>query len=153
MQGKGTPASTDFEDVIVRSQPQFTADPIELLDLGLFERVVGMLVDRARIDHIAIQEQAEEIVAQIVVRLNIAAAAHDRIAIHPMAQPVKETVGERKKRVAAFQFRKITCGQTHDGHWVRRRPVAVHIGISGGIVATPQHSREETFVVYGDRSP
>ncbi len=84
------------------------------------------------------------------MRLNIAAAAHDRIAIHPMPQPVEEAVGERKKRVAAFQFRKIARGQTHHGDWVRRRPVAVHVGISGGIVATPQHSGKETLVVYGD---
>src|SRR5271165_6826845 len=105
MQGKCTPPGTDFEDVVVGSQTQFTADPIEFLDLRFFERIVCVPVDSARIDHIAIQEQAEEIIAQIIVRLNIATAADDRIAIHPMAQPVKETVDERKKRIAALKLR------------------------------------------------
>ena len=37
VQRKRTPSGTDFEDVIVRSQTQFAADPVELLHLGFFE--------------------------------------------------------------------------------------------------------------------
>ncbi len=70
-----------------------------------------------------------------------------------MAYPVEEAVGERKKRIAAFQLGKIARGQAHHGDRVWRRPVAVHVGISGGIVATPQHSGKETFIVDGDGSP
>jgi hypothetical protein len=47
-------------------------------DLGFFERIVGVPEDGAGIDHVPVQKEAEEIIAQIVVRLNITAAAHDR---------------------------------------------------------------------------
>ena len=147
VQRKGAPARADFENTIFRSQTQLAADPVELLHLGLFQGIAGVAVDRAGVDHIPVEKEAEEIVAQVVVRLNIAAAARHRIAVHAMAQPMEEAACQGRQGVAAFQFGKIARGQAHHRHRIRRGPISVNVGISGGIVASPQHAGKEALVV------
>ena len=153
VQRKGSPTSTDFEDVIFGSQAQLATDPVELLLLGFFERIIGVLVNRAGVDHVAVQKEAEEIVVQVVVRLDIAAAASQRIAVQSMTHPMEEAADQGKKRIASFELGKIVSAKAYHRNGIWRGPVAIDIGIPRCIVTSPQNPGKETLVVNGNGRP
>jgi hypothetical protein len=71
---------------------------------------VGVAIQGARISHIPIQKHAEEIVAQISVLVDVAAASGDGIPLDAMAHLMKQAIRDRKQRAAAFEFTQVAPG-------------------------------------------
>jgi hypothetical protein len=72
---------------------------------------LGVAVYRRGIDHPAIQPEAVEFVAEIVMRLDIPAASRGRVRVDPVRDPVEETKGQEarqsvhhRRSVARAQF-------------------------------------------------
>src|SRR5690606_5814433 len=104
------PAAADVEEGLARTQPQLAADQVELVPLRLLERVGPVAEVRARIDHLAVEKQRVEGVADIVVKLNevlvlAASAAPGRVA-------APELVADRRRAVARqYQGQRVAPGE------------------------------------------
>src|SRR6202040_3798194 len=70
-----SPATSDLQHAVARPNAQLAAGLLEFFQLGDFERVLSASEVCARIEHLGIEEQSVELVSQIVVGLNVAAAA------------------------------------------------------------------------------
>ncbi|MNT08478.1 hypothetical protein D3C86_1370800 [compost metagenome] len=82
----------------------------------------GFVENRRGIEHRGIEPLPVELVAKIVMRLDIAAAATSGVGIQPVCKPVDETHGQ----AAAHRPCKclaILSGETDERCQVRRRPV------------------------------
>ncbi len=93
---EAAPAGADFEHVVLRSQLEFPADAIELADLCLLQSIVGAFVISARVGQAAVQEEAIEVVAQVVVIRDIATAAGLRVTAAAMLDKVSEPAEGRQ---------------------------------------------------------
>ena len=67
-------------------QPGPGGDDGVLVALGSGQGLVGAGEDRARVRHRLVEEQAIEVVSEVVVRLDVAAAATDRVPPRPVGQ-------------------------------------------------------------------
>ena len=67
----GAPAAADVEQRHARLQAELAEGQVDLGDLGLFERHVVALEVRAAVGLRRIQEEPEEVVGQVVVRLDV----------------------------------------------------------------------------------
>ena len=71
MQSHCAPAGSDFQNMISRLQTKLAAKTVNLLNLGVLERSFFALVNSRGVDHLFVQEQPEEIVAQIVMFMDV----------------------------------------------------------------------------------
>src|SRR5439155_19383717 len=62
-----SPAAADLEHVIVGTELELVADPPQLATLGVGERFGLVLEHRARVGHRLVEEEREELVAEVVV--------------------------------------------------------------------------------------
>ena len=83
-----TPAAADVEELLARVQHQLAADVIELLHLGLVERIRLAAEIRARIDHAFVEPEPIEGVRDVVMMLDV------RPVSAPAAEPRSRAVGE-----------------------------------------------------------
>ena len=67
---KRAPTAADLEHVVAGREPSFRRSPV-LRRLRLFERLARALEERARIGHRRVEEEREEVVAEVVVRLDV----------------------------------------------------------------------------------
>ena len=87
VQRERAPAAADVEQPCAGAQPELAAHQLELVVLGVLERVRGVVVgpERTGVRHPAVQEQGVEVVGQVVVvRDGVGVAAP---AVQPTAQP------------------------------------------------------------------
>ena len=83
-QRERAPAAADLEDVVVRAELESLAHPAQLAPLSVRERLVVVLEDRARVGHGLVQEEREEVVAEVVVGLDVPARREQsRAAVEP----------------------------------------------------------------------
>ena len=90
MAGRGVdheaaPTAADVEHALALAQPELLADELELGLLGLRERLRPARPVGTRIRHRLVEEQGEEVVADVVVVANRPPIARDRVAL--AAQP------------------------------------------------------------------
>ena len=71
VQSEGAPPATGLYDLLTRPEHQLAADVIELGSLRLFQRGVRRVVVRARIHHLLVEPQAVEVVAEVVMVLDV----------------------------------------------------------------------------------
>ena len=71
MTNQSAPAAADIEHPLARFEPQLAADHLHLVVLRLFERIAPVGEISARILHLGIEKQPVELVAQIVMKLDI----------------------------------------------------------------------------------
>ena len=124
---EAAPAGADFEHVILWAELEFAADAIELADLCLLQSIVGAFVISTRVGQVAIQEEAIEVVAKIVVIRDIAAAAGLRVAAAAMLKKVSEPAEGGQEAIAAVQLVQVSHRQPDDRDQIGRRPVALTI--------------------------
>ncbi len=70
MADQSAPAAADIKHPVAGLQAQFSADQIELVVLGLVERVVGLGEIAAGILHFLPEEKFIEVIADIVMELD-----------------------------------------------------------------------------------
>ena len=89
VQREAAPAGADLEQVVRRLELELAADEIEPRDLRVVQRLPRMLERRGRVHHRLVEEQPEEIVAEVVVRGDVAARAGAAVAaerVHDLPQ-------------------------------------------------------------------
>src|SRR5215203_2585389 len=80
MDGEAAPAGADLEDVVARAELELLAHHLELGERGLLERGVAVLEDAARVHQRGVEHEREQLVAEVVVRGDVLAAAPRRVA-------------------------------------------------------------------------
>ncbi len=104
MQGEASPTGADFQQVIVGLQLQFTTGAIELLNRRRAQRRIRRREDAAGVGPRFIEPESEELVAQVVMGLNVLAASAGRIGSEPMHDALQ---GHREFRQSAVE---LICG-------------------------------------------
>ncbi|MGB0093407.1 MAG: hypothetical protein WBP81_12880, partial [Solirubrobacteraceae bacterium] len=74
VQRERTPARSDFEHAIPRTEVELLTDTLELRDLRLLERHPLPLEERTRVAHRRIEQSREQLVAEVVVCGDVAPA-------------------------------------------------------------------------------
>ena len=88
--GQAAPAAADLEQVRVRPSASARQTRSTFARWAVLERVVGVRVQPARVDHeVAVEEELEEVVAEVVVGGDVAPGAGDRVAERVRAQPAQ----------------------------------------------------------------
>ena len=91
--GEAAPAAADLQHVIGRLRVQRPADAIDLLRLRLLERVSGRCEVAARVhQQIGVEKEPEELVAEIVVPMDMPAAAGEGIVPEAARDAAREPV-------------------------------------------------------------
>ena len=82
------PAAADVQEALARAQAQLAADQVQLLLLGLVERRLRAGEIGARVDHVAIEPEPVEVVADVVVVADRLAVARPRVDLAAGLGPV-----------------------------------------------------------------
>ena len=151
--GEPAPPAADLEHVIGGRELQRPADAIDLLGLRLLERIGGRLEVAARIhQQLGVEEQAEELVAEVVVPVDVPAAA-GRGSCRAGGARCRPPAGAARPRRGSGPSSNATVAQhqPRQRHQIRRRPVAVHEGLADADVAAGERAQEEPLVVDDQR--
>ena len=148
---EAAPAAADLQHVIVRTERQLVADCPQLVDLRRLERVVRGLEHRAGVHQSRVEKQPEELVAQVVVFVNVAAAARRRVVAPAVRQALERARNPRRHRRQRPDDVAVGEHEADEADEVRRRPVPIHVGIAKADLATGDHPPEEAAVVDLDR--
>ncbi len=127
MERKATPAGADLEHVVVRPEFELAADCFEFRGGRFRECHVRALEQRARVHHGFVEHQAEELVAQVIVRRDVAAASGASIPMQPVGGYTQRRRGAREARLHCVERRAVAQHQAHQGREVVRPPVAEHV--------------------------
>ena len=148
--GERAPAATDLQDALPAIKRQELRDPIELPVLRLFERFAAGK-QRGRIIHAGIEPRLKEIVTEIVMRGDVAAAAAPRIGAKRMANAIAY-----EARQPPFRLRRhggfIAHAQFEQLRQIGRRPVAIDIAARNPVFAIGQEPPCAAPVPQHDRS-
>jgi hypothetical protein len=138
VQRQRAPAGTDLEQVVVRLQLELAADHVELGLLRLPERRLGRIEDAARVGHRLVQEEGEQLVAEVVVRRGVLARAGARVARH-----ASEGVAQRSEGcpqpVEPLQLARRDPDQRHE---VIAVPEPLGVRLAEAAAAAPQGAPE-----------
>ena len=96
VQRQRTPAATRLDDALAAVQANLAADVIHLGDLRLVERRRRRRKVRARVRHRRAEPERIELVADVVVMMNVLARAVQRVA-RPTMAPLREAARERHR--------------------------------------------------------
>src|SRR5438045_8357339 len=83
VQPQCAPSAADIEQTLPRCEPQLGANVTQLLLLRDVEIVIGIFEIGARIQHLAIEPNCKEFVAEIIVMGNVAPRSGCRVASPP----------------------------------------------------------------------
>src|SRR5689334_10094797 len=89
MQRKPAPARADLQQVIARLQVELAAHPIELFCRSRCKRLIGCCKDRAGVCERFVQPEPEELVAQVIVRADVAPTSDACVVAEPMQDPLR----------------------------------------------------------------
>jgi hypothetical protein len=145
--GETAPAAADLEHALARFGGEAAEDAPVLGVLRSLQRLVGCSVEqRRRVTHAGIEPQPIEVVAQVVMRHDVAFAAGAAVAVEPVAQTGGQELSPRAiDRVA--QGVPIARQKREQRGDIGRIPFAVEVGFGQADVALGQHAREDGFVI------
>jgi hypothetical protein len=145
---EAAPAGADLEEVIALVQFERVAYAIELGACGFFERHIGPVKDQARVGHRLVEEELEELVAQVVVILDVAPTAAARVAPERVTYARKSSAdtGQASGRSGARLIR--AHERAKDFGQVRAAPMTVEKGARRAELALRQHALVEAPVVH-----
>ena len=138
--GERAPAAADLQHALAAAQLEQRRGAIELGLLRPLERV-AVVVKRRRIIHRLVEPGAEEFVAEIVVRRDIALAAAPRVVAQPVRQSIAhkaEPADGRRRGQSGFVLHVEFEHLAELG----RRPVAVEITVGKAVIAVEQHAAQ-----------
>ena len=86
MDRERAPTRPDFQQVVGLLQVQLSAEAVVLGRRGLGQGGLGSLEDTAGVGHGLVQKKGVEVVAQVVVGLDVAAAAFRGVLVSPVVE-------------------------------------------------------------------
>ena len=90
MAGEAAPAAADLQHVIGGLESQLPAERVVLFDLRVAQRLAGRGEARARVGHRLVEPEAVEIVPEIVVLGDVAAAGREAVGAEEMQRAIVE---------------------------------------------------------------
>ena len=151
MQRHAAPAGADFEQMIARLQFKPAADTVKLGDRGLFERHAGPFEQRRRIHHRRIEKDAEKIVAQIIVRSDVALTSAPAVACRPVQRLAQGRAEPRQTALHAVDHAHVADHHAHHCRQIVAAPVARHIRFAGADRTTERDVGIKARIVYAHR--
>src|SRR5680860_1217765 len=103
MDREAAPARSDFQEMVVGSKVELVGDLVHLPELGRFEVFVTFREHGRRIVHRAVQEEREEIVAEVVVGGDLLLAARAGGPWHQHSQTLDWTGDESETSAEAIK--------------------------------------------------
>src|SRR5919204_271786 len=125
--GQRAPAAADLEQVVGRAQVELGADGPQLVQRGLLERRALRREDRRRVHHPLVEEQLEQLVAEVVVGGDLAAAAGDRVA--PTCHDARGRQQRQQPAAGTVERLAVARRQAHERDEVGAVPHAVHVRV------------------------
>jgi hypothetical protein len=116
--GEAAPARADLEHVVLGPDLEPLADPVELGHRGLLERHALVLEERAGIHHRRVEHAAEQVVADVVVKGDIATAALPGAAVERRANPLMGRPQRGRAGAHAIDEDRVARGETNHRHEV-----------------------------------
>ncbi len=86
VQRQGAPPAAGFDDPLIGAQPELAAHVVQLGPLGVLQRHLRRRVVGARVDHVAVEPEAVEIVAKIIVMVQARPGSVHRVRRPPLPQ-------------------------------------------------------------------
>jgi hypothetical protein len=140
VQREPAPAAADLENVLAAAQAGPLRDDPVLVALGVGERLVGHLEHRARVGHRLVEEQPVELVAEVVVGLDVAPAPGTGVAARPVRQRLPEPEREAPPSIRQREGLAVERRHLEQGRQIRAGPQAVHVRLAGADVAAEEHA-------------
>jgi hypothetical protein len=153
MARESAPPAADLQDTVARTEIQHATETIDLPGLGALEGVAVRLEIRRRV-HLqrGVEKQAEELVAEVVVMMDVTPAPGARVVAGSPRRGSHDAPERPGEAALAIEHVTVPQGQPGDGYEVRRRPVAVHVRLAHADVRAGQRAAEEARVVDDDRT-
>ncbi|MNS99365.1 hypothetical protein D3C72_1337660 [compost metagenome] len=131
---KRAPAAANLQYALTAVQLQFVDDAVEFFELGRLERRRRIVENRRRIEHRGIEPLPVEFVAEIVMGLDVAAAAALCIGVQPVAKTIDEAHGQATARRSPESV-VVLCRKTDQGGQIRCGPVVFDVTLGKTDVA------------------
>ena len=148
MDREAAPAGTDLDHMMLGAQIQFAADQVQLGDRGLVKVVCPGPEHARRIGHALIQKQPEQIVAQIVVILDIPAAAAPGIGPEEMTQPVFERGQAGRPLFQPIHLRAVGDQDAKQGLQAGAGPEPAPVGVGRAVAAMQTQRRVKGGIMH-----
>ena len=150
VQGEAAPAGADLEHVVLRAEAELAADAVELARRRSFEGFVFGLEQRRGVHHVLVEEQPEQLIAEIVVRGDVAATATSRVAHQgaPAAHGPAAEAGE--SGFHGVEVVAIAHEDAGQGDQIVAVPEAIHVGLAGADAAIQSELPIERGIMHAD---
>ena len=145
--GEATPAAADFENVVVGLDVGESDELVDFGFLGVGEGLIGVLEEGGGVEHgFGVEKGLVEVVAEIVVGLNVFSAAGFGVSVGGVREEVEEAFGPAAVDAAFFQRVNVVNEEAKQSGEVGGVPVVVGIGFSESNVARKDDLGEEGVV-------
>ncbi len=143
------PAGADFEQMVFGPEMQLAASPIDLGHRGFGERAVLALEDPAGVSHRVVEHQAIEIVSEVVMLVDIPAAAAVSVPAHGMLNSGRELLDGGDAAVEGIGDSQIADEQPDKLREVVARPFARHKRLGGPQTAAENQATIKPRMMHG----
>ena len=142
MDRQPAPAGADFQQVMLRPEFQQVEQLLQLVGGGRLQTGLGIGKHRRGIHAVlAIEEQLEEIIAEIVMRRDVALRTRQRIARQRVGDAQRPLGQARRPAVhRVIDLFEVVGEQAHQPDQIIRLPLAIHVGLRRRDGATQRHA-------------
>ena len=147
------PARADLEDVLAAAQSGPLGHEPVLVALGVGEGLVGGGVDGGRIGHRLVEEQAEQVVREVVVGGDVPAGAGDRVPAEPVPEGAADLAGHPPPAARERERLPVERCELEEPDEVRCRPAAIDVRLAGARLAVEKQVRQCRVRVEPDLGP
>ena len=131
MQRESAPAGADLHQPLAGLQGELAAHRVELGQRRLVQRRMRGLEDAAGIRHRLVEEQAEEVVAEVVVSGDVAPAALRAVVVEPVQDAPQRRADDRQTGIHGVHPVAVDHHDAHQRGQVVAGPVAPDVGLAG----------------------
>ena len=145
---EAAPAGPDLDHAIVWRERELATDAVELGARGVGHRGVRALEDPRRVGERLVEEQREEVVAEVVVRADVAPSAGPGVAPREVAEPGEDAGDCRRASLHGVGGADVAHEHPNQRDKIARAPIAVHVGLGRSQAAAEQHAPVEALPMH-----
>jgi hypothetical protein len=147
--GKTAPAAAYLEDRIALAQIELAANPVELCRGGIVQGSVLGIEVRARVHHFFVQPKLVKVIAKVVVRCDVPAAAPAGVSIQCVIRLSDRRAEERQSGIQFFQNVPVADQDSQQVAELGVIPVSKHERFSGAHRAAERYRAVEPRILNG----
>ncbi|MNM74089.1 hypothetical protein D3C81_858390 [compost metagenome] len=137
IQRHAAPAGADLQQMVAGLQRELLTDPLQFVQLCLFEAVFRGQELRRRIHHGRVEKLLEQIVAKVVVRGDVLLRTLARVAVEPVQTLHQRPAETGQTALHGIEHVEVADEHADHGRQIRRTPVAVDKGLAGANRTVP----------------